>query len=201
MIGNYHQAVPLSEPISYVEYIQSNGNQYIDTGFKPNQNTRVVADYQFEKVLANVWQGLFGARGSSSQSYSTPFALFLSPRSIHRSDFNDTVNFSSILNPTARHLIDKNKNSCTIDSFKVTNSLGSFQRDNTMYLFACQSGTLITEKAYAKIYSLKIYDNGTLIRDYLPALDPEGVACLYDKVNKTYAYNVGSGSFTAGSLL
>ena len=28
------------------EYIESSGTQYIDTGFKPNQNTRTVIDFQ-----------------------------------------------------------------------------------------------------------------------------------------------------------
>ena len=41
MIANYRQAVQVAEPeppepeINFVEYIQSSGTQYIDTGFKP----------------------------------------------------------------------------------------------------------------------------------------------------------------------
>lgn len=37
MIANYRQAVQVAEPepeINFVEYIQSSGTQYIDTGFK-----------------------------------------------------------------------------------------------------------------------------------------------------------------------
>jgi hypothetical protein len=41
-------------------------------------------------------------------------------------------------------------------------------------------------------------DNGVLVRDMWPCYDPDGVACLYDKVEKKYYYNAGSGAFTAG---
>ena len=37
--------------------------------------------------------------------------------------------------------------------------------------------------------------NDNLIRDYAPALDPDGVPCLYDKISEEYVYNSGSGSF------
>ena len=43
-----------------------------------------------------------------------------------------------------------------------------------------------------------MYDNGVLIRDFRPCLDPDGVACLYDKVEKKYYHNAGSGEFIAG---
>lgn len=201
MIANYAQAVPLDDPIKYVEYIQSTGSQYIDSGFKPNQNTRVVAKFQFLSVLS-VWQAVFGSRGPSSQSYPDPYALFLSPKSIFRSDYNGKIEFPSGLSVTAQHVVDKNKNVCDIDGTIVTNSTGSFQRDNNMYLFACNSGgNLTTEMGRMKLYYLKIYDNGTLVRDYAPALDPDGVPCLYDEVAGDYVYNAGTGSFTAGNEL
>lgn len=50
----------------------------------------------------------------------------------------------------------------------------------------------------AKIYSCKIYDNGVLMRDFWLCYDPDGVACLYDKVEKKYYYNAGTGEFIAG---
>lgn len=29
-------------PINYINYIETNGTQYIDTGFKPNNNSQVI---------------------------------------------------------------------------------------------------------------------------------------------------------------
>ncbi len=39
----------------------------------------------------------------------------------------------------------------------------------------------------ATLYSCQIYDNGTLIRDYVPCVrKADGVSGLFDKVNKTF---------------
>ena len=42
--------------------------------------------------------------------------------------------------------------------------------------------------AMVKLYSLKIYESGVLVRDYVPALQ-DGRAGLYDKVNETFITN------------
>ena len=70
MIANYKQAVPVGEPepeINFVEYIQSSGTQYIDTGFMPNNNARVVMDVQ---PLNGNTAPIFRCRSNSSGSAS-----------------------------------------------------------------------------------------------------------------------------------
>lgn len=46
------------------------------------------------------------------------------------------------------------------------------------------------------LYYCKIWQGDTLVRDFVPVLDTEGVACLYDNVSKEYFYNSGSGEFS-----
>ena len=69
---------------------------------------------------------------------------------------------------------------------------------HTMYLFGVNSNGSASFLSPIKLYSCQIYDNGTLVRDFWPCYDPDGVACLYDKVEKKYYYNAGTGAFTAG---
>ncbi len=38
------------------------------------------------------------------------------------------------------------------------------------------------------LYALKIWDDGLLVRDYIPVLDDEGTACLFDQVSGTLNY-------------
>ena len=64
--------VPLPEGYTQVEYIQSTGTQYIDTGFKPNSNTRLVADME---ITAGSTSFLFGAR-NNSVNYGIMFVGF-----------------------------------------------------------------------------------------------------------------------------
>lgn len=46
--------------------------------------------------------------------------------------------------------------------------------------------------------SFKIYDNNDLVRDFIPVLDNNGIACLFDKVENKYYYNQGTGEFLYG---
>jgi hypothetical protein len=53
-----------------------------------------------------------------------------------------------------------------------------------------------------KLYSFKLYDNGTLIRNYIPAKRAsDSVIGLYDTVNNEFYENAGTGTFIAGSAM
>ena len=67
-----------------------------------------------------------------------------------------------------------------------------------MYLFGNNENNNVLYRSKAKVFRCQIYDNGTLVRDFWPCYDPDGVACLYDKVEEKYYYNAGTGAFTAG---
>ena len=53
--------------------------------------------------------------------------------------------------------------------------------------------------ASMKLYSCKIYNADTLVRDFIPCKNPSGTVGLYDTVNGTYYGNSGTGVFTAGA--
>ena len=55
--------------------------------------------------------------------------------------------------------------------------------------------------AYAKVYYVKIWNNGLLVRDFIPVLDPDGVPGMYDLVTDTLFYNSGTGDFIAGPAI
>ena len=52
--------------LDLLEYIQSDANQYVDTLFKPNQNTRVVMDIDVLSTTATV-APLFGGRDATDK--------------------------------------------------------------------------------------------------------------------------------------
>lgn len=208
MIANYRQALPIEErepepSVYFISYIQSSGTQYIDTGFNPNQNTRVVMDVELYSQ-PNSMAAIFGERQKSASNDSRSFILWSSNQGKGiRSDFMGNNVSSAIALLGKRVEVDKNRNVCHIGDETVTNSSGSGQALGSLWLFAVnnvESGTLNTSwTASVKCYSCQIYDNDVLVRDYAPALDPEGVPCLYDKISEEYVYNSGTGSFTAPS--
>lgn len=190
MIINYRQAVPMGKPITYVDYIESSGTQYIDIGFKPNNNTRVVVDIQATKA------GTYAVFGARQHTAKQSFTVWMMSSSQFRSDFHSSqnpVNVSSVLN---RIVIDKNKNVCLFGDASTTNPNATFQAPVNLFLFAVNdNGEPEGRNVSGRLYSCQVYDNDVLVRDYAPALDPDGVACLYDKLSEEYVYNVGTGSF------
>ena len=182
-----------------LEYIQSTGTQYIDTGFKPNQNSRVVADFQL--TASGVWQSVFGAWKYTSD-YVDSFVFLATSSNFFRTDFGaDRVSFSSSLSTLNRHIVDHNKTSVTLDSTTVSHRSQTFSSSYNLNIFAGNTGGTASEFAKMKLYSCKIYDNGTLIRDYIPCQTTAGEIGLWDDVNGVFYGNAGTGTFTAGPVV
>lgn len=188
----YDEAFELYKPYKQeVPYIQSSGTQYIDTGFKPNQDTRVVMDAQMLNDPKSSTAIYFGCRDSKFfelyKAGSGQNLTFL---------YNSTYSQYFTVNYLARRIVEINKNSATVDGTTLTYSAGTFQLTQSLYLGADnESGTAKAITAL-RIYSCQIYDNGTLVRDYIPVLDWDDTPCLYDKVKRKMYYNAGTGSFT-----
>ena len=102
-------------------------------------------------------------------------------------------------NRTARHTVDMDKNVVKMNgTTMITFNQMSFQCTYPMFLCCFNNAGATENMTSMRIYSCQIYDNGVMVRDLWPCYDPDGVVCLYDKVEKKYYYNAGSGAFTAG---
>lgn len=180
--------------ITYVRWLQSSGTQFFDTGFTPNNNTRVVMDIEILQTTTSTC-AMFGARTSfDSNNYA-----FILVNGVLRSDYNKDYTQTWSVTITTRRVIDKNKETTTVDGTAKSYTNSSFQAPGNLYLLALNNNNKSAQwYTSAKLYSCQIYDDGTLVRDFWPCYDPDGVACLYDKVENKYYYNVGSGEFIAG---
>lgn len=187
-------AVALPAGYTQVEYLKSTGTQYINVGFKPNQDTRIVLDVNSPLVSGPVW--LFGARtAADSKTYN-----FLCQGSKYRSDYNDNSSTSLTINPSGRFEIDKDKNITKINgSTASTIPYGAFQCEYNLFLFNNNNAGAAGAGASISIYSCKIYDNGTLVRNFVPARNSSGALGLYDTVNGIFHTNAGTGTFVAGA--
>lgn len=188
-----------TKPYTELEYIGSTGTQYINTGFKHNQNTRFVADMELENAN-RAWVYPFGSFGSTNYNslfcveIYTDFKLTTYYGSTTRHEFGITAN--------GRHTFDLNKNVHKIDNTTYTYSSRTFQSSHNDLIFGTTryDGAVEVAKTPIKLYSFKIYDNGALIRDFIPVLDNNNVPCLYDKVSEAFFYNQGTGVFSYGTL-
>ena len=180
-----------------LEYIESTGTQYIDTGFKPNQDTRVVADMYLLSTNSNVAADcLFGARTSAS---SKAFAVQYNNTSGRLQYFyGDGNTYTSSSIPNSRTICDANKNILSYNGKEITRTYTPLQCEYSLYLFALNNVGKVSSQSIARLYSCQIYDNGTLVRDYIPVKDSNGVAGLYDKVNNVFYQSNSDSNFIAG---
>lgn len=194
--GVFYGTVSRKLPDGYtqVEYIESSGTQYIDTGFVPDSNSGIKMKTNVLSVPSrNSW--LFGSRNNNA---TARFEIICISGTVYRFYYGTSNYAFSGLSMTGEMEIVVDGNSATINGATVTASATTFSGSNSLYLFSCHGGAAEDETSYQKLYSCQIYDNGTLVRDYVPCRDASGVLGLYDLVNDEFYSNAGSGTFTAG---
>ncbi len=186
----------LPEGYTQVEYIESSGTQYIDAAFNPKYNSRVVMDISGLEASTK-W--LFGARNTKSSSAEQQFGVVRLASSI-RADYFGTYSSASISDASARSVVERNANVVNAFGITITNTaVSSGEVPYSLYLLSINTaGEADTNMAAVKLYSCQIYDNGALIRDYVPCINSVGAAGLYDMVGYVFYQNAGSGTFTAG---
>lgn len=185
----------LPEGYTELEYIQSSGTQYIDTGFKPNQDTRVVVKAVVK--VSNVANWLFGSRTANGRQQ---FSFLGASAGYFRADYaNSQTPFDASLNTDQPITIDANKNTTSILELSASKTVpySSFASNSNLHLFAvCTNGVVSTGKVV--IFYCKIYDGNTLVRDYVPCKSENGDVGLFDIVSQKFYSNAGAGEFTAG---
>lgn len=182
-------------PKGYTElgYIETTGTQWIDTGFIPNQDTRIVCEF--------IYKGGSGIYGARTTTASNNFALRVINGS-WQTCYSTVLGGSGITSDSADwHIADQNKNMFYIDgvlgytheysTFKAPKSiaLGGINANNKFYYgFGCYR-------------ACKIYDNGVLVRDLVPCKNADGEIGMYDTVNAVFHRNSGTDEFVAGVVV
>lgn len=191
-------AVTLPAGYTQIEYLQSSGTQHIDTGFKPNNNSKIVTTLQYVSSSSGN-KFCLGARTSNNvgrfslgYSFGSGGGWFFG----HGASVT-TVNTTS--SPTDKTSVVIDKNVCTIAGQSATATPSTFSTTQNLVLFADNEGGKVGQNGAIKLYDCSIYDNGTLVRNFVPARNSSGTLGLYDTVNGTFYTNQGSGTFTAGA--
>lgn len=178
-----------------VEYLESSGTQYIDTGFKPKlDTTRIVFDgYSLTS------RSLFGVIENSNRFGIT--GTVSGNDIIVRFDYAQTL-YSPIVLLKERRRYELDKNVAKIDGQVITTfTLSAVSLTLNEFLFARNFDGTSGDFATGKCYSCQIYDNTTLVRDFIPAVRlSDGEAGLYDLVNDVFYTNQGTGKFKYGKF-
>ena len=110
---NNFEPVDLPSGYTQVEYIQSSGTQYINTGYTPNNNTRIVCKVSGYPAT-NTNQTLYGSR--SGVGSSDGFMFLTTSQNCYRTDFDGTTsNYAASVSISDNLIIDRNKNITTLN--------------------------------------------------------------------------------------
>ena len=197
--NGYNEAYELYKPYKQeLAYIESTGSQYIDTNFYPSGNAlRVKMKFKYTSSHASL--SLFGNHNTTPYSI-TPYGaqpVFYVGNTNSISCGNQTsLNTAYELDVTA----DNGTLTAVWNGVTYTASYsGSLYTALSVFIFGSNSGSGVVETGDGyQLEYIQFYDNGTLVRDYIPVLDWDDVPCLYDKVKRKMYYNAGTGEFTAG---
>ena len=186
-----------------LENLKCNGAQYIDTGFKANNNTKV----EFKVKFADATQVcLYCCRDidSGGATASNTFTTFKIANNKWRVDYNKIgTEFAGTTDTSTIYTYVQDKTKFYQNGTLLnTSSAATFQAEHPMLLFASDAASFnhtLSNWANYYFYECKIYDNGTLVRHFLPVKLSNGTICLLDTIHNNFYFNQGSGTFTAGT--
>lgn len=173
--------------ITNLAYIESSGTQYIDTEIVPTNNT--VVEMSIKKVGNAVdWERFFGINGAIEllRRYTDPnIKLRVNGTEIGNISFPST-SFTKIKFGQGQVVVNDS------DTTSYTNT---FTTSSTAYLFRANGEAIY---GLMQLQYCKIWENGALIRDFIPVKDFNEVICLLDKLSGKFYYNKGTGNFIGG---
>ena len=188
-----------------LEYIETDGSQYIDTGFIPNEKTKFDITFAANSANADIDCPLFGVRASD---YGNSYLFWC-----HAEGFSggaSQIIFNGTKSNVGYFSVDKKYNIVIQNGSYIINgttstftSVSAGTPNKNLILFGLSNGGNIDGRKFAgKLYAFKIWDNGTLVRDFVPCVhNSDGVVGLYDKVGSKLYTNVGTGSFGSGAAI
>ena len=189
-----------------LEYIQSTGSQYIDTNFIPDNNTRIRTKLQVNSDINNAGTCFSSALGTGNTGFecfmwSNGTGLICFYGSGGTSSFAHAATINDVFE------IDWNKNifNIRVNNGNIEKRTFPEQTFTTTYqlrLFALSRDVYPASLGYTTIYYFQIYDNGVLVRDFIPARrNSDGVVGMYDTVGQTFYTNPRDTNFVAGPAI
>jgi len=208
---------PLPPAATPLEYVESAGNHFVDTGVRAKSG--------ISAKMGMMWTGssgyatFLGARNGNDNLllchlHGTYYWAYYYGEAMNYLDYiNKSINARSLnqyYEVEAEYTTD-GRYTGSIDGVTATATpsvngtpVGALDTGLNLYLFARNlngDGTAnLPSKArcyYLKIWTGEVDGEYDLVRDYLPCKDPSGTVALYDTVSKGYFYP-NTGTLTAG---
>jgi hypothetical protein len=185
--------------------IRNSDGQYINTGYSGDSSSKYVMDFMFAASQTRQYPTPFGGRSQASsvtnasnvhiQSTSTMVGWGSSQGTAFNVGYSSTIGKPTHMEleaGTALMRVDGNEYEYTFSptSINATTDIGIFALlANGYTISSCMANDMI-------LYSFEIYESDTLVHRFVPAIDGNDIACVYDEVANEYKYHSGGGTLT-----
>lgn len=171
-----------------VEYIESNGTQYIDTGYIPTENTRVDLKWLStdtkgaQAVVGCGWNGSAMLLNIQSNKwyFHGPGMGVIAPSLTDP----DIISFGAAANSFVVNGVTYNNAKDTLENAKTNLKVFGLNGNDGF-------------GARGRLYYLTIYEGDTLIHEYIPVIK-EGTCGLWDNVTNEFITSSNTKAFTSG---
>lgn len=202
LLGNATQ-----ESFTLLDYIESTGSEWIDTNYYLLSNQLKIQTKVYVSDMPTSERDIISNQDNQTKRFA--LGLYSSKVFGYSRDrtYNDTNVFSSIYSGAQtleiEAIYDKanSTKTLTVNGTTTTETMNAEICNYNKTIKLLRDGADTTNKFVGKFYYCKIYDNGTLVRDFIPVKTSSNAVCLYDRVTQTFFYNGGSGTFTAGNTI
>lgn len=192
--------------LEYATFQSQNELTYIDTGIMFDSNE---IEYEIKFNFGDNYSLPFGAEGICSGT--TSISNSSGTISIH-GNFTDNCFFAGTGRVCGNNIPYRSLNTYTLyinktskdiigtinDNVYNTTLAGTVTSDKNIWLGGAGEGKYCNFSG--KIYYFRIKKDGVLVLDFIPATDPDGVVCFYDKVTKTFFYKQSGPDLIAGPI-
>lgn len=199
----------LSEGYTAVEYIESTGEQWIDTNFQIDQDSGMYLDAQLTEVpedftdnTALIFCGCVNNNFGIGISSTNHTFAFMRKRGVGATNNGSTGHSPD----TDRHIFKNNffnDHYFVLDSEFLNAPDANFSNDYGIAIFRSTYGSNTVyyhTPIKARIYRLKLSQGNEIIADLCPAKrDIDGAIGMYDIIQDVFYTNSGTGEFIAGN--
>lgn len=203
MLGQTNIRVKPNKKKPSINYIESTGTQYINSGIYSTSNVDI--EGEFMRTTSNSQIVFFGGRVSATNAFIgfNEYDLNQTRTDKGQVAYGTYYIYSNYYwnNTTDYHkakIINKN---VYVDNTLIHTFSGTFNSTVPIYIFAANQNGSVNSDGGKRCKYCKIWVSGELVRDFRPCKDEAGVYCLYDEVEKRYYYNQGTGEFLGGEAI
>ena len=182
-----------------VEYIKLIGNAYIDTGVILTPTSRIQMDCQLAEIGMN--QCLFCCRAKEETNDIASNSFFVIGNTFRRDFYGDSKTVSSPAPTMSRMILDVNGEKLTMGDLAISSIIPSApgKAPMTCLLFGSagyysEGLSTVSNFARIKIYSCKIWNEGILVRNFIPC-------CVRNSTTQSGLFDTVTGTFFFSRLL